>query len=138
MKPYLEKCVGRFLLSGEVSPSVFSSEKTDWGAAGEMGMGGSSHFLAAATQSSLAPLQSCLVEDSIVLLNIVFLLQQKRTNHGFFRFEAARWFVYAKFLWPDEKVKRRSCSLYQASGAEQQVVHNSDSVVSCYLEENTQ
>ena len=79
MKPYLEKCVGRFLLSGEVSPSVFSSEKTDWGAAGEMGMGGSSHFLAAATQSSLAPLQSCLVEDSIVLLNIVFLLQQKRT-----------------------------------------------------------
>lgn len=75
---YLEKCVGLFLFSGECSSSVLSSAKTDCGAAGEIGMGGSSHFLAATTQSSLAPLQSCLVDDSIVLLNMVFLLQDSR------------------------------------------------------------
>ena len=72
---YLEKCVGRFEPSGELSPSVVSSAKAECGAVGEIGMGGSSHFLAAATQSSFASLQSCLVDDSMVLLNMVFLLQ---------------------------------------------------------------
>ena len=74
----LEKWVGFLgVLSGDEA-SVESSAKAEGGALGDMGMGGSSHLLAAFTQSSLASLHSCLVDDSIVFLNIVFLLQQHK------------------------------------------------------------
>ena len=73
---YLEKWVAPLLKP--VSSSKFATElpaNAEAGAVGSMAMGGSNHFFAALTQSSWASLQSCLVEDSMVPLNIVFLLQ---------------------------------------------------------------